>query len=188
MSNLYPTAYIFAMAAFSPACASSPGTALDGGATHDAATHDAATHFDAAASTGDGAVNGADQAAGESAEALCVATINMYRATLGLAPYARWDAKESCSDQEAQSDSMTGTAHGAFGQCGESAQNECPGWPAPPAGMIKNCLAQMWAEGPGSDFPTHGHYINMSSTQYTKVSCGFYQTSASNVWAVQNFQ
>lgn len=183
MRNFFSTAYLVAVAACSSACATSPGsTTLDGGAKLDAASF-----VDAASNLGDAATSGVDQATG-TVQDLCVATINMYRATLGLAPYARWDAKESCSDQEAQSDSMTGMAHGAFGQCGESAQNECPGWPAPPSGMIKNCLAQMWAEGPGADFNTHGHYINMSSTQYTKVSCGFYQTSANEVWAVQNFQ
>jgi hypothetical protein len=123
-----------------------------------------------------------------SAASLCVATINMYRATLDLPPYARWTEAEACSSQEAQSDSMTGQPHGAFGQCGESAQNECPGWPAPPEGMIEDCLALMWAEGPGEDFQQHGHYINMSSTSYTKVACGFFTTPQGDVWAVQNFQ
>jgi hypothetical protein len=46
----------------------------------------------------------------------------------------------------------------------------------------------MWAEGPGADFQTHGHYINMSSTKYTKVACGFYETPTGSVWAVQDFQ
>lgn len=118
----------------------------------------------------------------------CVDTINMYRATLDLPPYERWLETESCSDDEARSDSMTGQAHGAFGQCGERAQNECPGWPGPPLQMIDSCLELMWAEGPGEDFNAHGHYINMSSTQYTKVACGFHETEDGSVWAVQNFQ
>ena len=122
------------------------------------------------------------------AEQLCVDTINQYRASLGLPAYARWNAEESCADGQAQSDSQSGTAHGAFGQCGESAQNECPGWPGPPSTMIPQCLAMMWAEGPGTDFTKHGHYINMSSTQYTKVACGFTTLSDGSVWAVQDFQ
>ena len=46
----------------------------------------------------------------------------------------------------------------------------------------------MWAEGPGADFQAHGHYINMSSTKYSKVACGFYKTPGGSVWAIQNFQ
>lgn len=118
----------------------------------------------------------------------CVDTINMYRATLDLPPYERWIDAEVCSGEEAESDSMTQTPHGAFGQCGEWAQNECPGWPGPPEPLLDGCLAQMWAEGPGEPFSEHGHFINMSSTQYTKVACGFYQTGQGDYWAIQNFQ
>jgi hypothetical protein len=46
----------------------------------------------------------------------------------------------------------------------------------------------MWNEGPGEDFSKHGHYINMSSTKYTKVACGFWTTPKGSVWAVQNFR
>src|SRR5688572_16629579 len=112
----------------------------------------------------------------------------MYRAMLSLPAYARWTDAEACSDDEAESDSISMTPHGAFGSCGESAQNECPGWPAPPESMIEQCLALMWAEGPGEDFQAHGHYINMSSTSYTKVACGYHTTANGSVWAVQNFQ
>ncbi len=132
---------------------------------------------------------GSDPSGGDgTAEQLCVDTINNYRKTLGLPPYARFNAEESCADGQAQSDSQSGTAHGAFGQCSDSAQNECPGWPGPPSSMITQCLAMMWAEGPGSDFSAHGHYINMSSTQYTQVACGFYTLSNGSVWAVQDFK
>jgi hypothetical protein len=119
---------------------------------------------------------------------LCVDTINMYRATLSLTPYKRWSAEESCADDQALSDSKSGSAHGAFNMCGEQAQNECPGWPGPPKSMITGCLQMMWGEGPGADFSTHGHYINMSSTTYTKVSCGFNTLTDGSVWATQDFQ
>jgi hypothetical protein len=46
----------------------------------------------------------------------------------------------------------------------------------------------MWAEGPGAFNQGHGHYINMSSTQYTKVACGAYMLPDGKVWAVQDFQ
>lgn len=123
----------------------------------------------------------------DAAAQLCVDTINGYRASLGLAPYERWTDQEPCSNGEAESDAQSGTPHGAFGACGESAQNECPGWSGPPASMIEPCLAAMWAEGPGEDFGEHGHYINMSSSGYTRVACGFFVTGDGRVWAVQNF-
>ncbi len=118
----------------------------------------------------------------------CVDVINMYRATLDLPPYQRWIEAEVCSGEEAESDSISQTPHGAFGMCGEWAQNECPGWPGPPEQLLDGCLAQMWAEGPGEPFSEHGHFINMSSMQYTKVACGFFQTGQGDYWAVQNFQ
>jgi hypothetical protein len=117
----------------------------------------------------------------------CVDEINKYRATLSLPPYSAWTSAETCVDGQAKKDSEAGTAHSAFGTCGESAQNECPGWPGPPDSMIKSCLAMMWAEGPG-DFASHGHYINMSSSSYTTVSCGFYQTPSGDWWAAQDFR
>jgi len=54
--------------------------------------------------------------------------------------------------------------------------------------MIGSCLQMMWAEGPGSDFSAHGHYLNMSSTNYTKVACGFYVTPQGTVWTLQDFK
>ncbi len=116
----------------------------------------------------------------------CVNRINDYRSGIGLPAYARWTDAEYCSDSEAQSDSETDDPHGAFGQCGESAQNECPGWPSY-QDIIDGCLQMMWDEGPG-DFAGHGHYLNMSSTSYTRASCGFYETADGSVWSVQNFQ
>jgi len=133
------------------------------------------------ASTGPGGGN-------NSAAQLCVDKINEYRATLGLPPYARWTDAEMCSDGEAQSDSISMTAHGAFGTCSEWAQNECPGWGGTPDSIIGPCLDMMWAEGPGADFSKHGHYINMSSMNYTQVACGFWVTPQGSVWAVQNFK
>jgi hypothetical protein len=118
----------------------------------------------------------------------CVDKINQYRATLGLAPYKRWTAQEACSDNEAKSDSQTKQPHGAFGSCTERAQNECPGWSINKISSASgSCLDMMWAEGPGEDFQAHGHYINMSSTKYTMVACGFSAPSGT-VWAVQNFR
>jgi hypothetical protein len=54
--------------------------------------------------------------------------------------------------------------------------------------MIGDCMQMMWNEGPGDFNAGHGHYINMSSTMYTKVACGFHLLPDGNVWAVQDFQ
>jgi len=134
--------------------------------------------------------NGADggsQPKDNTAEQLCVDTINNYRKSLNLPPYQRVTSEETCADGQGLTDSKTKTAHSAFGQCGEWGQNECPGWPGPSSTMIPQCLAMMWAEGPGQDFSTHGHYLNMSSTQFTKVACGFATASDGSIWAVQDF-
>lgn len=123
----------------------------------------------------------------ESARQRCVDEINMYRGTLGLPPYQRWDAAEVCVDEEALLDGQANQPHGSFGMCGESAQNECPGYGGPVEDALVGCLAQMWAEGPGEDFNKHGHYINMSSQQYTRVACGFAEVDGS-LWMAQDFQ
>ena len=151
------------------ACAMAMGTLVSCGSSDDPA--------------GSGGGGGENSAAAD----LCVNTINQYRATLGLTPYTRWQGGETCADSEAKSDSQTGTAHGAFGTCQENAQNECPGWSGTPESIIPNCLKMMWDEGPGSDFQKHGHYINMSSTSYHEVACGFY-VGSDGVWSVQNFR
>ena len=161
------------------ACGGGQATVGDAGAS-DATTLESR---DASTSAGDASVS-----VDNDATALCVKTINDYRATLGVAALTRWGGGETCAASEAKTDSMTGTAHNAFGACGESAQDECPGWNGPPSAMITQCLAQMWAEGPGSDYIQHGHYINMSSTSYTQVSCGFYTLANGSVWAAQNFR
>ncbi len=118
---------------------------------------------------------------------MCVDFINQERATIGLGPLARSSSDETCVSGQAHTDANNMTAHSAFGTCSEFAQNECPGWPGPPESMIDNCLQMMWDEGPGSDYSTHGHYINMTNTSYSKVACGFYVLGDGSVWAAQDF-
>jgi hypothetical protein len=120
--------------------------------------------------------------AGTTAEEICVATMNDYRKAQGLAAYTRWTDNEACTAGQAASDGASGKAHGAFGQCGESAQTECPGWPGPPETMIPKCLAAMMGEGPGG-----GHHDAIMSAKYTKVSCGFAAAKSGAIWAAQNF-
>jgi hypothetical protein len=116
----------------------------------------------------------------------CIERINTFRATEGLGPLLRWVDAESCSDQEAKTDSETGKAHSAFGTCKEWAQNECPGWGSI-ASTVDGCLQSMWDERlhPNAE---QGHYKNMSNKNYTMVACGFYEMPTGKVWALQNFK
>lgn len=118
----------------------------------------------------------------------CVDRINAFRATEGLPPYGRWKDAETCVDGQAQADSESGIPHSAFGQCAESAQNECPDWPIDTAYINSDCLQAMWDEGPGEPFSAHGHYLNMSNPDYTEVACGFYATPGGTMWATQDFR
>jgi Cysteine-rich secretory protein family len=175
-----------------------PGTATGAAGTSGAAGSSGAAGMHGAAGTtgaaGSGTTTGAAGTGAAdpyvAARQACVDKINMFRATLSLAALTPWTAEDTCTDGEAKSDSVSGTAHGAFGTCTESAQDECPGWGSVDsiAGGTKSCLDQMWAEGPGTDFSTHGHYINMSNPKYTKVACGYAVTPAGKVWAAQDFR
>jgi hypothetical protein len=118
--------------------------------------------------------------------ARCVRVTNEYRARVTAAPLIRRADREACGDTQAQNDGATSTAHGAFGRCQESAQNECPGWPGPLDQTIDQCLAQMFAEGPGP-FAGHGHYLNMTEPSYRGVSCGISTLQNGQIWIVQDF-
>ncbi len=122
----------------------------------------------------------------ESARQLCLQRTNEYRARVGVGPVVRRPDTEPCGDAQASSDGASRTAHGAFGQCRERAQNECPGWPGTPTDVIDRCLAMMFAEGPGSG-PSHGHYVNMTDVRYRGVSCGIATAADGKLWVVQDF-
>ena len=134
----------------------------------------------------DGGAGGRGQVL-DAASAACVERINGLRATIDLPPLERWTEAEACADDQARQDSESGTAHGAFQQCDEYAQNECPGWPSYDD-VVQGCLQMMWDEGPGEPYSEHGHYINMTNTGYSEVACGFYTTPDGDVWAVQDFR
>jgi len=117
----------------------------------------------------------------------CVDRINQFRWECQcLPPLARWADAESCTDQQSADDQSSQSPHGNFGVCGEYAQNTCPDWGSDEQ-IITGCLQAMWDEGPGEPFRAHGHYINMSSTQYTRVACGR-SSAGQGVWSNQNFQ
>ena len=115
----------------------------------------------------------------------CVDRINQFRWECQcLPPLARWTAAEDCTNQQSSDDQNGGGPHGNFGACGENAQNTCPNWGSEQQ-IISGCLQQMWDEGPGDPFSEHGHYINMTNPNYSKVACGF--SYDGGVWSNQNF-
>lgn len=127
----------------------------------------------------------------------CVNRINQFRTECAcLPPLERWTDGEACADEMAEYDSVEDEAHAGFRDdiCeGGSAQNECPGWRSE-AQVVDGCLQQMWDEGPppvepcnDDCFQMHGHFINMTSSRYSRVACGFYTTAGGEVWSVQNF-
>jgi len=121
----------------------------------------------------------------------CVARINQLRRKCQcLPPLRRWNGGERCANQHAKYDAKNGV-HSGFNRkiCKPHglAQNECPAWPSTKR-VVGGCLQSMWDEGPGKRFSKHGHYINMSSTSYEAVACGFARTEDGEIWSVQNFR
>jgi hypothetical protein len=113
----------------------------------------------------------------------CVDRINQYRSRVRMGPLARDASTEGCDDEESRLDAQSNRAHGSFGKCGERAQNACPNYPgASVEDVLNKCLQQMFEEGPGG-----GHYDNMTSTKYSRASCGFMSMPGGRIWTVQNF-
>jgi hypothetical protein len=167
---------------------------------------DASTTRDASGSADVSNPSAASDGGLDAVRQLCVDTINMYRATLNLPPLMRaTPSDEACSDMGAMKDGSGGGAHSSAGMCpGFGAQDSCPQLPVGGGqtleSSLKQCLAQMWAEGPPPGtvqacimdytgcFLQHGHYINMSSSTSTVVSCGFYMVSGNSYWGNQDFK
>jgi hypothetical protein len=136
-----------------------------------------------------------DAPANATPKQLCVTETNRYRAMVGVAALAESAALEAYADAGAMEDfsssphmhfSMTNGGGIAF------AENECPvqgNWMVPAGGdlgdVVRQCIAAFYAEGPGSDFSTHGHYINMMGN-YGTLGCGFYQMGT-GVTIVQDY-
>ena len=174
--------------------------------THDAGTSTSSTGGDGGPCTVNlGCVIAAAPSTGDLRQD-CVNRINQFRTTCAcVKPLARWTAGEACADMDAQYDAMMMVGHaGAKASICPwgDAQDECPGDPSNQY-VISMCLQQMWSEGPppagttisqcespqmiNTCYEAHGHFINMSNPDVTKVACGFYTTSTGAVWAAQNF-
>ncbi len=117
----------------------------------------------------------------------CTDKINSFRISEGKTALKRWKAKELCTDRSARKEFEEAGVHISFQDCGELAQNLCPGYESFDH-IVNGCIPQMWDEGPGEPYSKHGHYINMSNIKYTKVACGFYTDLEGKVWHIQNFR
>ena len=134
----------------------------------------------------------------------CLDIINEFRKTEDAKPLVlAEDAKQTCTDQQAANDLKDKAAHGHFGDCGEWAQNTGPNvnlaWKSDTVEIAKYYLQMMWDEkklvesgerdpAKDEDYSYIGHYLNMRSTKYTKVACGFATSSDGKTgWLNINF-
>jgi hypothetical protein len=144
---------------------------------------------------------GADDTAGDAPaggttpKQICVQETNRLRAMNQKPALAESTDLETYADAGAMVD-FSSSPHNHFtstqGGGISDAENECPvqgNWMLQPGGdmgaLVKQCIAAFYAEGPGTDFATHGHYINMMSDN-TKLGCGIYMMGT-GVTIVQDY-
>lgn len=145
----------------------------------------------------DGAHTGTapDAPANATPKQFCVSETNRYRAMDGKPPVAESAALETYADAGAMQD-FTSSPHAHFSATSGGglamAENECPvqgNWMLEPGGvmtaLVGRCVAAFYAEGPGTDYNTHGHYINMMG-DYANLGCGIYQMGT-GVTIVQDY-
>jgi hypothetical protein len=123
---------------------------------------------------------------------VCLNFINERRASENKAALLLWFDASDCTESQAAADFHTNSPHDHFGKCGETAQNTCPGWPAgydfdSQKKALLSCLQEMWDEKSAGWFSEDGHYINMSNSAYTKVTCGFHLNDG-KLWVNQNYR
>ena len=142
------------------------------------------------AACGDGGSSG-----NPSAQQFCVSETNRYRAMVGKPAVAESSSLEAYADTGAMVD-FSSAPHDHFtmtdGGGIAMAENECPvqgNWMLQPGGdmtaLVGMCVQAFYNEGPGSDYSTHGHYINMMGP-YTTLGCGIYQ-QGTGVTIVQDY-
>jgi len=131
---------------------------------------------------------------GSSDAAFCVQETNRYRG-MNRKPALTASAQlETYADTGAMVD-FTSTPHNHFSSTHGGgiafAENECPKWDLGAQGqgdmqkLVAACIAAFYAEGPGTDYQTHGHYINMMGA-YQTLGCGIFQ-SGTTVTIVQDY-
>ena len=125
----------------------------------------------------------------------CVTQTNMYRQMNGKSALTESSSLETYAATGAMFD-FTNGAHAHFTATSGGgiafAENECPvqgNWMLAPGGdmsaLVDQCVDAFYSEGPGSDYSTHGHYINMMGP-YATLGCGVYQMGT-GVTIVQDY-
>ena len=126
----------------------------------------------------------------QTAKQVCVSETNRYRAMNSKPALVESTQLETYADTGAMVD-FGGQPHQHFSSTSGGgiafAENECPHWglQGDMSELVKSCVAAFYSEGPGSDYATHGHYINMMGA-YAKLGCGIYMSGGS-VTIVQDY-
>ena len=134
------------------------------------------------AATGD-AAGGGGSGPNAAAKSFCVSETNRYRAMDGKSALTESAALDTYADAGAMHDFST-SPHDHFSTTQGGgiafAENECPqqgNWQYTEGQdlnmVVGSCIAAFYAEGPGTDYNTHGHYINMMGP-YATLGCGIY--------------
>ena len=121
----------------------------------------------------------------------CLDTINSYRGSKGLPPYAPWPAGEQCAAQQAGSYARGQTPDLQKDAClagQQYGQSTCSSSAGTLQEVVSGCLQSGWNEGPGADFNQHGDYSYMSSRQFTTAACGFARGADGSVQTVQIYK
>jgi uncharacterized protein YkwD len=148
---------------------------------------------------GSGSGGGGGGSGSNTALVECVTQTNAYRAMNGKSALTESSQLETYAATGAMFDYENMMAHDHFTMTSGGgiafAENECPGfdgWNIANAGgnmlsLMDMCLQAFYDEGPGSDYSTHGHYINMMG-DYGTLGCGIYEDSSSgDVTIVQDY-
>ena len=151
------------------------------------------------AATGDapggGGADGQGSGGNPTAKQFCVSETNRYRA-MNSKPALQESAQlEAYADTGAMHD-FTTSPHDHFSTTQGGgiafAENECPqqgNWQYTEGGdlnmVVGACIAAFYSEGPGTDYSTHGHYINMMGN-YASLGCGIYY-SGGKITIVQDY-
>jgi hypothetical protein len=142
---------------------------------------------------GDNGMSGVDGGPGSSGASgplvECVTQTNVYRQMNGKPALTESSQLEAYAAAGAMYDYQNMSAHDHFAMTQGGgiafAENECPGfdgWNIASSGgdmksLMDMCLQAFYDEGPGSDYSTHGHYINMMG-DYNTLGCGIYEDSS----------
>jgi hypothetical protein len=132
-----------------------------------------------------------------SAQQFCVAETNRYREMNGKSDLTEAANLETFANTGAMTDYSAMSAHSHFSATQGGgiafAENECPGfsgWHLAPGGdmnaLVGMCIAAFYSEGPGTDYATHGHYINMMGN-YATLGCGIFSADNGDVTIVQDY-